>query len=143
MDSPLFGHFGGFAIKFAHDGLGMTGAAIGGAHTHRLFPKSSRYFFAIAVNVLPPVALGDAVLRRVLAGCRCERACVLLQPVGNLVLGDYIDHHTAAEVRGHVFHQFLPSNGWQHAGRVGVVADRALLRVRRECWDGCADLGLR
>ena len=81
MDSPLFGHFGGFAVEFPHDGLGMTGAAIGSAHAHGFLPKRSRYFFALAVNVLPPVALGDAVLRRVLDRRWRERACVLLQPI--------------------------------------------------------------
>jgi D-serine deaminase-like pyridoxal phosphate-dependent protein len=70
-----------FAVEFARDGLGVARAAIGGADTHRLFPKSSRYFFAIAVNALPPVTLRDAVLRRVLGRRWRERACVLLQPI--------------------------------------------------------------
>ena len=143
MDSPLLRHFGGFAVEFARDGLGVARAAIGGADTHRLFPKSSRYFFAIAVNVLPPVALADAVLRRVLAGRWHEWSRVLLQPVRNFSLRVHIHHDAAAKVRRHVCHQFLPCDGRQHAGRVGVVADRALLRIRRECRDGNADLGLR
>ena len=78
MDSSLFRYFGGFAVEFAHDGLGMTSAAIGGAHTHGFLPKRGWYFFAVAVDFLPPIALGDAVLRWVLGGCWRERARVLL-----------------------------------------------------------------
>jgi hypothetical protein len=92
-------------------GLGMASTAMGGTDTHGLLPKSSRDFFALAMDVLPPIALADAVLRRVLRGRWRKRACVVLQPISYLFLRIYIDHDTAAEMRGHVCHQLLPCRG--------------------------------